>query len=221
MKSVERILRADDTRPTRLHDGNGKLHLEPEIVPAFLSTIRRHFFKQYPRLPWITYRAIRYIKPRIRDANVFEYGAGTSTLWFAENAKSVLSVENDPTWSSRVADQLSARANARLEHLSNELDFITSVDKHSPFDLYVVDCQSRAEYRRSTDALRSDCLLRTFEHANAGALFIIDNTDVYPTLAATCRKLFGERGTLNFSGWVPGILHPNQTTIAFKSGAPI
>jgi hypothetical protein len=51
------------------------------------------------RRPWVPYAAARFLEPFIAGRRVFEWGAGGSTLWFADQgALSVESVEHDPAW---------------------------------------------------------------------------------------------------------------------------
>src|SRR6185437_13275632 len=50
-------------------------------------------------LPWVTYPFIAFIAERL-DASfeVFEFGCGNSTLYYAGKAAGVTSVENDRSW---------------------------------------------------------------------------------------------------------------------------
>jgi hypothetical protein len=58
-------------------------------------------------LPLLPFAAVDYLESRICPASaVFEYGSGGSTLWLAERAGSVMSVEHDAEWYSRVAHEL-------------------------------------------------------------------------------------------------------------------
>src|SRR5262245_58674086 len=53
-------------------------------------------------LPWLTHPAIEWLDSVIGpDDTVFEWGSGASTAWFAQRAKSVVSVEHDQTWIAR------------------------------------------------------------------------------------------------------------------------
>lgn len=58
-------------------------------------------------IPWLVYEAIAwlhsYLKPEMR---VFEWGSGGSTLFLADRAHSVITIEHDPGWYSTVARRL-------------------------------------------------------------------------------------------------------------------
>jgi hypothetical protein len=50
-------------------------------------------------IPWLTYPMIDFITPRLsKSMDVFEFGSGQSTLFFASRVNSVVSVENDMEW---------------------------------------------------------------------------------------------------------------------------
>src|SRR3954463_2256551 len=50
-------------------------------------------------IPWYTYPAIEYLKQLdFSTKNVFEFGAGQSTLFWAGRARRVVSVEDDAAW---------------------------------------------------------------------------------------------------------------------------
>jgi len=48
-------------------------------------------------VPWITYPAFRQLQRMIKPGlKVFEYGCGASSLWWADHAAEVTSVEHTP-----------------------------------------------------------------------------------------------------------------------------
>ena len=54
-------------------------------------------------IPWYTYPAIEYLKQlNLIDKNVFEWGSGNSSLFWAGRAKSVVSIESDKNWFNEV-----------------------------------------------------------------------------------------------------------------------
>lgn len=55
-------------------------------------------------VPWITYPAFRQLQRIIKpSARVFEFGCGSSSLWWAANAAEVISVEHNASWAAKVA----------------------------------------------------------------------------------------------------------------------
>jgi SAM-dependent methyltransferase len=57
--------------------------------------------------PWVTYPAIEYLEERLKpEHRVFEWGSGGSTLFFANRAAEVISVEHERAWHTAVAAKL-------------------------------------------------------------------------------------------------------------------
>jgi hypothetical protein len=73
-------------------------------------------------VPWITYPAIEMLKRMdTRDARVFEYGTGNSSLWWAARAREVVSVEYDPNWQRFLSHPLTDRNRVRVIEKGAEL----------------------------------------------------------------------------------------------------
>ena len=48
---------------------------------------------------WLIKETVRFLEENLtKDMNVFEYGSGGSTLFFAERAREVISIEHNPIW---------------------------------------------------------------------------------------------------------------------------
>jgi len=63
-------------------------------------------------IPWVTYDALRRLETMVTASmHVFEFGAGGSTVFFADRAAHVVSVEHDARWQRLVQDELADRSN--------------------------------------------------------------------------------------------------------------
>lgn len=213
LSPIERLVRADRTRPTRLHDANGRLHLSPDILRAGASTFNRLAFKRYPTLPWLTYGAIRRLEQLVPGRNVFEYGSGSSTGWFARHAASIVSVENDADWAERVRTDMAGIPTAELIVARDMPAMIEAIPTHRTFDLFVVDCQALPAWGVTTETLRIRCLEAAMKRATPGAVVVVDNTDANKQLSVEVDRVAAGRRVERHGGWAPGILHPNETAI--------
>lgn len=87
-----------DLRPTAMHiletrAGNASFDAEASLA------------RDSSPIPWITYPATIMLKRIVApNHNVFEFGCGNSSLWWASRVASVISVEHDEDWASKVAD---------------------------------------------------------------------------------------------------------------------
>ena len=69
-------------------------------------------------IPWFSYAAIDFLNDFLRpEMTVAEYGSGGSTIFFAQRAKSVFSIEDNGKWYELVSRRLKEKsiANATLK----------------------------------------------------------------------------------------------------------
>lgn len=175
MHLLERVVRADPWRTSRLHDMKG--HLAParslvtDFPRALVGSAAREMFGWRPVKPWIPYNAIRAIEPLIRpNWRVLEYGAGMSTLWWARRVRYLHSIELDQAWYEQVVSLLAAQkaVGVRLERRDEGADY-TDLDEYPDgyFNCVVVDAAFRDRVVEAT--LR---LVR-----KPGGVLYLDNTD--------------------------------------------
>ena len=56
---------------------------------------------------WYTYPCSAFLETHLNPSmRVFEYGAGNSTLWYAERVAQVVAVEHDPEWAEILLSKL-------------------------------------------------------------------------------------------------------------------
>ena len=99
-------------------------------------------------IPWLVYPMIRLLddRCRARELTVFEYGAGSSTLWWADRAGKVVSVEHDLSWYESLSGQVPPHVGLRLIPLDSSPAYERAVlDADGPFDVIVIDGRRRSE----------------------------------------------------------------------------
>ncbi len=204
MNTIQRLIRADDTRKTRFHTSNGHLCLSPyEFLRALATTVRKTVFHRYSRVPWLAFPAIDQLELLIPGRRVFEFGSGMSTLWFAKRCRQVISVESDSHWHQVVTQQCNDMENVRIIHATSKEDYLGAISTAGDkFDLILVD-----------GLYRNDCLDLARASLNPGGLLVVDDTDTIADLAVKVNQLFSDSRIMTFRGWVSGTLHPHETTM--------
>jgi predicted O-methyltransferase YrrM len=207
MNPLYRIIRGDDTRKTRFHTSNGHLCLHPlEIFRALGTSFNRIVFQKFARTPWLAFSAIDYLQGLVSGRRVFEFGSGMSTLWFAERCKDVVSVESNPEWYQTMSRKTEGFQNARLVFADSKETYVGAIAKAGGlFDLILVD-----------GLYREECLDLARTYLSPGGVLIVDNTDTISGLADQIKRQYRDSDVRKFRGWVPGNLHPNETTIIEK-----
>ncbi|MDR3714095.1 MAG: class I SAM-dependent methyltransferase [Puia sp.] len=176
---------------------------------SFFGHLYRLASGHLPKLPWLTWRAIRYLKATLPlHARVFEFGGGMSTLWYEDRYAEVHTVEDNFEWYSALKN--SARS-AHIYHCKDE-SFIESIDRfpNDYFDLIVVDGNFN----------RQSCFHRAEPHLKEGGLFVIDDSDKQQLTGGPIRDLDSWLETCNqyeivrLTGWIPASFWVKETTIA-------
>ncbi|MGO4878364.1 FkbM family methyltransferase [Pedobacter psychrotolerans] len=159
-------------------------------------------------LPWVTYSFIDFIKERItKSQHIFEYGSGSSTIFYAERAGKVTSVEHDKGWFDKVKGTSPANAEMIFCELHRDGEYArkaTLLDKK--FNIIIVDGRDRVNCcKYSLDALSPD------------GVIILDDSErkVYQP----ARELLQENGfkEISFSGISPGLFYEKATSVFYKS----
>lgn len=156
--------------------------------------------RQGRSLPWYTYSAIEFLAGiDFGDKDVFEWGCGHSSLYWARRARHVTSVEDNRAWFEKV-DALKA-ANNSLIYAEEGDAYVNAIRAAGrTYDVIVVD----GAHRRGCASVAPACL-------NDGGLIILDNADWYPrTRREICEAGFTEIpfcgfGPLNGYAWVTAI----------------
>lgn len=191
------------------------------LTPALFSTRTGHFrsslrAKAVERdgqpLPWYSYPCIDFLKTRgCANRSVLEFGAGQSTLWWAQRAREVLSFEGDAAWYERIRCDMPGNVALHLVSMESRDACLADVERilkaSSPrrFDVIVVDGLHRADLARLAPGLLSD-----------DGMIICDNAEGYGFQAA-----LRESGLLrvDFIGHAPGVIMPHATSIYFRPGS--
>ena len=96
-------------------------------------------------IPWVTYSFIDFISDRLNNTmDIFEYGSGNSTLWYADKVNSVTSVEHDNGWFNKIKNNMPNNVNINYQELIYDGEyskFLKKMDKK--FDIVIVDGRDR------------------------------------------------------------------------------
>ncbi len=153
--------------------------------------------------PWFTYPAIEFLETLdLSRCSVFEFGAGSSTLYWAKRVARVVSVEKDRQWYGKLTKQLPA--NAECIHAPTDEQYVAVLQsRQDRFDVVVVDGAARAQSAKAA-----------LEGVAPDGLIILDNAEWYPHTAKYLRA-HGWTG-IEFSGFAPVNAYPHATTIFFR-----
>ncbi len=188
------------------------------LTPIFFSWSNGHFVSSLSRkaldgrgnaVPWYTYPAIELLKSKdFSGRNVLEFGAGQSTIWWSQRARSVVSLDANLEWYQRV--KAAAPKNVELHHADRELRvFDFSKIASRSFDVVIVDGLNRYRAAELGESVLA-----------ADGCLVVDNSDTYAgssgdyPITTRLRNLGYSR--VDFYGHAPGVILPHCTSFFFK-----
>lgn len=158
-------------------------------------------------VPWYTYPAIEYLRGfDFSTCDVFEFGSGNSSLYWANRARSVVSVEHDKNWFHEVEGRRCA--NQVVLHRADRESYTRAVvEQGRLFDVIVIDGEWRME-----------CALSALPCLKESGLILLDNSDRVAELA--CGEWLRNQGLfqVDFSGFGPINGYCWSTSLFFRDG---
>lgn len=175
----------------------------------------RAFYEQSPvnraglPIPWFTYPALTFLEARTRPSfSVFEWGSGSSTLWWASRVNRIISCEHDLIWYHRLKSRLPHNVELRLVPPDGTSQYAAEIhNTQGYFDVVVIDGIERI-----------DCARTALDRLHSSGVIVFDDTDrtqytgAFDALAA---KGFRR---IDFPGMKAMSLSCSCTSIFYRSG---
>ena len=151
-------------------------------------------------VPWYTYPAIEYLRQfDFSSKNIFEYGCGNSSIFWAKLANSVTSIEINPQWYESINSLKPDNLNIQLRVTRDS--YINSIqESNTLYDLVIVD-----------GIYRYECARKAIQYLAIDGLLVLDNSERYPKLCEEIRKYdllqvdFFGYGPINYYTWTTSI----------------
>ncbi|MBL6664937.1 MAG: class I SAM-dependent methyltransferase [Rickettsiales bacterium] len=159
--------------------------------------------------PWMTYGAIQYLQEFVnKELEVFEFGSGASTLFFARNCQKVTSIETNKFWHNIISQRLEENnlTNSKRYLMEDGLDnenyenFLHNLNQK--FDIIIIDSIKRYQ-----------CAIHIKDFVKENGIIILDDSE-----RKNYQKIFDYYADLgfqqiDFEGIAPGQFKIKNTTI--------
>lgn len=159
-------------------------------------------------LPWVTYSFIDFIKDRLnKQQKVFEYGSGSSTLFYAKRVSKVVSVEHDENWFNKIVSSKPENADMIFTKLETGGEYSKKAALlGEQFDIIIVDGRDRV-----------NCCKESIHALSNQGVMVLDDSERKEYDEA--RIFLKENGfkELSFSGISPGLFYLKATSVFYKS----
>jgi Holliday junction resolvase-like predicted endonuclease len=163
--------------------------------------------KEGKPLPWVTYGFIDFISDKLnKNMDIFEYGSGNSTLWYAEKVNSVTSVEHNKIWYEKIKKNAPKNVTIYYQELIYNGEYSKSVNKtNRKFDIIIIDGRDRV-----------NCIKNAINNLKESGIIILDDSERKQYKEGIDFLLNKEFKKIDFWGISPGLVYKKCTTIFYK-----
>lgn len=157
-------------------------------------------------VPWATLPFIAFLAPRLRRTwTLFEYGAGASTLYYAERVARVVAVENDPGFAANLRPRLPQNVTLHVASAPSA-EYVLAVHR----------CERRPELVSIDGRERVACVQAAIEHLAGDGVIVLDDAErgEYAGAPAALQQA-GFRG-IEFWGVAPGEVRTKCTAVFYR-----
>lgn len=195
------------------------------LTPIRFSVSSGHFRSSIARraldpvgncIPWYTYPAIEFLSNvDFTTQSILEFGGGNSTVWWAERAHHVVSVENNADWFKFIGGKVNQKPNVEFFLCEDPNDYANQ-GLGRKFDVIVIDGGDRLL-----------CARNSLSRLEEGGVVILDDSEGYwgkeTEKTYPIMELFADAGFMrvDFYGFAPGVIKPHSTSFFFKDRARI
>ncbi|HWD90004.1 MAG TPA: hypothetical protein VG367_17880 [Mucilaginibacter sp.] len=158
-------------------------------------------------LPWATYPFIQFVGERLKSTHdVFEFGSGNSTLFYAKKVGSVTSVDHDLFWYDKIKNSMPSNVNLFYCEFSEDGNYCNYVSKTNKlYDMIIVDGMDRV-----------NCCINNIGALKQNGVMILDDSerDEYDEATTFLVKKGFKR--IDFWGTAPTVYYLKCTTIFYR-----
>lgn len=158
-------------------------------------------------LPWMNYPVIAFLKERLKkNINVFEYGSGFSTRFYASYVNHVTSLEYDSFWFEKVKETLPDNATLLYQETDIDGKYCRAIQKTNlKYEMIVIDGDDR-----------SHCMQECLVSLTDDGVIILDDSqrEIYRESILLLEQKKFKR--IHFEGLKPKGKSMDRTTIFYR-----
>ncbi len=158
-------------------------------------------------IPWVTYSFIDFIEKRIKKSHqIFEFGSGNSTFYYAKRAGRVVSVEHDKLWFDLIYGNKPSNSDMIFCELEDDGKYCRMAGGFDEkFDIIIVDGRDRV-----------NCCKQSVLALTTGGVLVLDDSErtQYQEVGPYMKSLGYKE--IAFSGIAPGSFIYKSTSVFYR-----
>jgi hypothetical protein len=172
-------------------------------------------------VPWLTYPFTEFISPRLnKKHDMFEFGGGNSTLYWADLVKTVDSVDHDKKWVDLVSKKLPE--NGKIIYVEVEDMHYTAL-AFQPIGVVNNYNQSAINMGKKYDIIiidgvdRNNCIINSLDSLKDAGIIVIDNIELESSMQDSIAVLIkNDFKRIDFWGLSPLLTGGSCTSIFYR-----
>ena len=158
-------------------------------------------------IPWLTYSFIDFITKRLnKDMEIFEYGSGNSTIYFAKNVNTVTSVEHNLQWFEKISTNIPENVKIIFNDLENKEQYYRIAElSNRKYHIIIDDAEERVK-----------CIIHSLDSLTKDGVFILDDSERSEYSQGTNYLIMKGFKKLDFWGMAPGIYFKKCTSVFYR-----
>jgi hypothetical protein len=158
-------------------------------------------------IPWLTYPVISFLEARLnKSLEIFEFGSGNSTLYFAGKVGTVDSVEHDKFWYDKVKNTMPQNSTlyfCEMEYGGAYCQYVQKTSK--PYDIIVVDGRDRVS-----------CCKNSIASLKPGGVVLLDDSEREKYADGVAFMTDQGFKKIDFWGLAPMVKYLKCTTVFYR-----
>ena len=150
---------------------------------------------------------LKFLEPRLnKTLNVFEYGSGNSTIWYAERVNSIKAVEHDEEWAKKIKPKLPKNSSILFQNLEGEFYARSILLEKINFNIVVIDGVDR-----------NNCTKYCVKNLTEDGVIIFDNSNRDEYNESFSFLALHNFRRLDFWGMCPIVTMNSCTSVFYRS----
>lgn len=158
-------------------------------------------------LPWMNYPVITFLKERLnKDINIFEYGSGYSTRFYAKKVNTVTSLEYNQFWYTKIKETLPSNVDLIYQETDINGKYCRAIhETEKRYELIIIDGDDR-----------ENCMKECISSLTDNGVVLLDDSQrkEYDDCIQKLEKSGFRR--IHFEGLKPKGKHMDRTTIFYR-----
>jgi hypothetical protein len=158
-------------------------------------------------VPWVTYPFIQFIsEKKLADLEIFEFGSGNSTLFYANKAAHVSSVEHNKFWYDKIKSTMPLNVELSYCELGDGDEYSNYAMRTGKlYDMIIVDGSERVK-----------CCLNNIGALKSTGIVVLDDTELKNWDEAVAFLKGKGFKKLDFWGTAPNVYYLRCTSIFYR-----